>query len=46
MGRSEPYLRDAAREALIGAQLLGIDFAAEEDEPPAPARGGDDEDDS
>ena len=47
MGRSEPHLRDAAREALIGAQLLGIDFAAEENEPIGPADdGGDDDEDS
>jgi HEAT repeat protein len=45
MGRSEPYLRDAAREALIGAQLLGIDFEPEEDrDTPAPPS-NDDEDD-
>jgi HEAT repeat protein len=25
-GRQEPHVRDAAREALIGAQLVGMDY--------------------
>jgi len=45
MGRSEPYLRDAAREALIGAQLLGIDFAADEDDEAPRSGPNSDEDD-
>jgi HEAT repeat protein len=32
MGRSEPHLRDAARDALVSAQLLGLDLAAEDEE--------------
>ncbi len=33
MGRQEPHIRDAAREALIAAQLIGVDYvdAAEDD---------------
>lgn len=31
MGRDEPHLRDAAREALVGAQLLGLDSGSDEE---------------
>ena len=32
MGRQEPHIRDAARDALIAAQLIGIDYIDNEDE--------------
>lgn len=30
MGRQEPHIRDAAREALIAAQLIGVDYVEDE----------------
>jgi HEAT repeat protein len=32
MGRQEPHIRDAAREALIAAQLIGVDYVDDTEE--------------